>query len=115
MATKNKDGVVLDEELNRAAQFLPFDALKGLSEELRKREERHTRVEKVELSEEETADLNDKLCLLTGGDRVEITFYYKGHYLTIEGDVVKMVPQMHYLTIGQTNIPFDDIRSIKIL
>lgn len=115
MATKNKDGVVLDEELNRAAQFLPFDALKGLSEELRKREERRTRVEKVELSEEETADLNDKLCLLTGGDRAEITFYYKGHYLTIEGDVAKMVPQMHYLTIGQTNIPFDDIRSIKIL
>ena len=109
MATKNKDGVVLDEELNRAAQFLPFDALKGLSEELRKREE------KVELSEEETADLNDKLCLLTGGDRAEITFYYKGHYLTIEGDVVKMVSQMHYLTIGQTKIPFDDIRSIKIL
>lgn len=115
MATKNKDGVVLDEELNRAAQFLPFDALKGLSEELRKREERHTRVEKVELSEEEAADLNDKLCLLTGGDRAKITFYYKGHYLTLEGDVFKIVPQMHYLTIGQTRIPFDDIRSIKIL
>ena len=38
---------------DRAAQFQPFDALKGLQEELRAREERRTRVAKKELSEEQ--------------------------------------------------------------
>ena len=38
---------------DRARQFLPFDALKGLQEELRIREERRTRIEKKALSEEQ--------------------------------------------------------------
>lgn len=39
MANRNDD-------LNRAAQFLPFDALKGLSEEIQRRIERRSRIEK---------------------------------------------------------------------
>lgn len=47
-----------DEKLNRAAQFAPFDALKGLQEELRKREERRL---KKESPPEETSE-NDCDC-----------------------------------------------------
>ena len=36
----------------RAKLFAPFDAMKGLQEALRDREERHLRVEKHEISEE---------------------------------------------------------------
>ena len=36
----------------RAKQFMPFDAMKGLKEALVIREERHNRVEKRELSED---------------------------------------------------------------
>lgn len=36
----------------RAKQFMPFDAMKGLKEALAEREERHSRVEKRELSED---------------------------------------------------------------
>ena len=39
----------------RAKQFAPFDAMKGLQEALRDREERHSRVEKLEISEEQIA------------------------------------------------------------
>ena len=40
---------------DRAAQFQPFDALKGLQEELRAREERRTRVKTlVQLSQKKT-------------------------------------------------------------
>ena len=45
MENKNDDS-------NRAAQFLPFAALKGLSEELQNRIERRSRVDKIELSDE---------------------------------------------------------------
>ena len=37
----------------RAKQFMPFDAMKGLQEALRDREERHSRVEKHDISEEQ--------------------------------------------------------------
>ena len=40
------------DDVNRAAQFLPFDALKGLSEEIQSRIEKRSRIERKELSEE---------------------------------------------------------------
>ena len=46
---------------DRAKQFAPFDALKGLQEELRKREERLTRIQKRELSEETQAEIGKEL------------------------------------------------------
>lgn len=55
MAVKNNDGV------NRAAQFLPFDALKGLSEELQSRIEKRTRVPKHEFSDEKKEELSKTL------------------------------------------------------
>lgn len=112
--SSSNNRVVTDEELNRAAQFLPFDALKGLSEELRKREERRSRVERVELSDEEAETVNAELCKLRTGDTAEISFYYKGHYLTIEGTVGKIVPQMKYLTMGTERINFSDIAHIVV-
>ena len=44
--------------IERAKQFMPFDAMKGLNEALREREEKHLRVEKRELSEEAAARLS---------------------------------------------------------
>ena len=114
MASK-KNGIVFEEELNRAAQFLPFDALKGLSEELRKREDRRTQVQRVELAEEHAAVVNEQLCGLQTGSQVEICFYYKGHYLTVEGTINKIVPQMKYLTMGTERINFGDIYGIKLI
>ena len=38
---------------NRAAQFAPFDALKGLKEAIKERAERKSRISRRELSEEQ--------------------------------------------------------------
>lgn len=46
---------------NRAAQFQPFDALKGLQEELRMREERRNRVAKKEVSDEKAEEISKEL------------------------------------------------------
>lgn len=40
-------------QAERAKQFAPFDAMKGLQEALRDREERHARVERHDISEED--------------------------------------------------------------
>ena len=46
----------------RAKQFMPFDAMKGLAEALRDREERHSRVQKHGVSEEDQAQISETLC-----------------------------------------------------
>ena len=46
---------------------MPFDAMKGLQEALRDREERHLRTERRELSEEQAAELNAALSRLRDG------------------------------------------------
>ena len=51
----------------RAKQFMPFDAMKGLQEALRAREEQHARVEKRELSEEAARRLALTVSAMPGG------------------------------------------------
>jgi len=102
-------------KVNRAAQFLPFDALKGLSEALRKKEEEHNKVDRKELSEDQENDLSRNLCRATEGAHVEITFYSDGHYFSANGIVNEQNCMKNYLKIGDKKIFFEDIYSIEIL
>ena len=61
--------------LERAKQFLPFEALNGLKEELRRREVQYT--EKKELSEEKREELQETLQELSPGEHVIVTYYNK--------------------------------------
>ena len=109
MAAKNND------ELNRAAQFLPFDAMKGLSEELRFRIERRTMVERRELSEEDSEKISVFLSSLSTGDAVRILFFDSGRYIDIEC-IVDAVDSLHKtLTIGDKKIRYEDIAELRVL
>lgn len=70
-----------NDDLNRAAQFLPFDALKGLSEELQNRIERRSRVDKIELSDESKDAISNVLCRVKKGTEIRVKYYKNGHYL----------------------------------
>ena len=99
----------------RAKQFLPFDAMKGLSEALRKKEERRTRMARRELSEEEAEVLSRALLSVHAGDRVRIEIFRSGHYLNIEGTLEEIILPYRTLKIGKEKISFDDIFSLRIL
>ena len=99
---------------DRAAQFQPFDALKGLQEELREREERRTRVEKKELSEERVDEISSALAKIYKRMEVEVTFYCGGRYYNIKGIVVDKNDIYKYLVVGEGKIFYDDIYEIKI-
>ena len=100
---------------DRAAQFQPFDALKGLQEELRVREERRTRVEKKELSEEQIDALSVALSKIYKRSEVEITFYRAGHYYGLRGTVTDKNDIYKYIVVGEGKIFYDDIYEIKLL
>jgi len=100
---------------DRAKQFQPFDALKGLQEELRSREERRTRVVKKEISEEREEQISAELAKIYKRSDVEITFYRGGHYYSLEGTVLEKNDVYKYLLVGQERIYYTDIYELKLL
>ena len=100
---------------DRAKQFMAFDALKGLQEALRDREERRTRVKKKELPEEQIERISKVLSRLRKDSTVRITLYSKGHYLTIEGSVTEISHAYEYIKIGNERVYYDDIYKIAII
>ena len=101
--------------LDRAKQFMPFDALKGLREALAEREERRTRVERKEISEELIADISAKLSRLQVGDSVRVRFFSHGHYLDVESTVDAISSLDGYITLGKARVYFEDIIRMEII
>lgn len=103
------------ERVDRAAQFAPFDALKGLQEELRKREEEHSRIEKKELSDEEIEEISRTIVKLERGDRVKVLFFYLGKYVEVIGMLMNKNTTYKYITVDDSKLFFDDIIKIEII
>ena len=100
---------------DRAKQFMPFDALKGLQEELRIREERRTRVKKKTLSEDQIEKISRVLSIVSEGSKVAICLYSKGHYISVEGYVSEVGQIYEYIKIGNEKVFFEDIYRIAII
>lgn len=96
----------------RAKQFMPFAAVKGLTVALAKKEK--ICASKVELSEEMSAELNQKLNTLQKGTNVFVTYYCDGEYLKITGIVTKPDMQNRTLRVDDTKISFDDLLGVDI-
>ena len=99
---------------NRAAQFQPFDALKGLQEELRMREERRTRVEKKEVSEEMAEIISYEILKMQKGSKIKLIFYKDGRYYELCGMVTAKNDLYRYLIIGEEKIFYNDIYEICV-
>ena len=98
----------------RAKQFAPFDAMKGLQEALRDREERHTRVERHDISEEQMERNGEILAQLTAGTVVRLECYHAFHDVTVTGTVSRIDAARRYLKLGTEKYMFGDIYTIEI-
>lgn len=106
---------MIRKRVNRAAQFQPFDALKGLREALQAKEEKMAQVARRELPEEQQCELSDMLNKIERGLMIEVVFYFNGHYVSLIGQVENMNIAHKYLVVDKAKIYFDDIYSIVIL
>ena len=95
---------------DRAKQFMPFAALKGYEEALRRKEK--IVVEKVELSEEMKEELDRQFKQVSHNDIITVVYYAEEEYLKITGMVAKIDVDARYLKVVNTKIPFGDIYSI---
>lgn len=98
----------------RAKQFQPFDALKGLREELKLREMRVLEEEKRLLAEEEAAVLSRRLAALRGGELVEFSVYDRGHYRQGEGRVVGLDRNEGYLRLENERLCLLDLYRLRV-
>ena len=97
----------------RAKQFMPFDAMKGLQEALRDREEKYSRVERRERGEDALALWSSEITRLECGDRVKILYYHSFHEVEKTGLVEKVDMVYRYIIVAGEKIVFDDIYEMK--
>lgn len=97
----------------RAKIFMPFDAMKGLQEALRAKEEKRSRVDRRILSDEEAAALNAALNKLLKGDAVRITYYRSFRDAVKEGRVDTIDYVYRFVVVNNEKIFFDDIYAIS--
>ena len=98
----------------RAKQFAPFDAMKGLQEALRDREERHSRVERHGIYDEAAERNSRTLLKLQRGAKVEISCYSAFHDVVKRGTVTDVNIAYRRIKLNDEPILFDDIYSIRI-
>lgn len=75
-------------KVDRAKQFLPFDALQGFQEELKKKEIEFE--DKKELSEESCIELSSKINKMEIGKKVKIKYYKNRRYIEVTGIITKL-------------------------
>ena len=96
---------------DRAKQFMPFAALKGYPEALRKKEK--VVVPKVEVSEEYAEVLDRKLRKVKKNDMITVIYFHDGEYLKKTGMVSRIDETARILKVVNTKIGFDDIYDIE--
>lgn len=109
MGNKPKNRMDIGE---RAKQFTPFAALKGLPEALAERE--RIVVPKIELTEDMASQLDRKMQQVEPGKRITVVYFQGYEYLKIAGMAARIDKNCGFLQIVDTRIRFSDILDIDI-
>ena len=108
MAQRPKHKMLISD---RAKQFMPFSALRGLDEALAAKE--HISVPKAELSEEKERELDEKMKKLCCGHIASVIHFSRDEYIKTTGMVALMDETGRVLQIVNTKSNFDDIYDIN--
>ena len=98
---------------DRAAQFMPFAALRGYYELTREAE--RVREPRHEPTEEEALALSRTVEHLKRGDRVRVVHYDRDAYVATTGAVGEVDLVGRVIRIVRRPIALDDIRSIEVI
>ena len=110
MSTKNIRSKMSVE--NRAKQFMPFAALRGLPEALALKEK--VIVEKMELTDDMAEELDYVMKELQTGMMVTVIYFCKDEYLKKTGVVSRLDKTVRVLQVVECKIRFDDLLMIRV-
>ncbi len=97
----------------RAKQFIPFDAMKGLREALSLKDEKHSRVKRHGISDEQKAENSKIILRLKKNDYISIFCYQGFHDKYISGRISEINLDFKYINIDGIKIGFEDIYAIS--
>lgn len=100
---------------DRAKQFMPFDALKGLREALAEKERELEMVSRKELTEEVKAELDRKINALHSGETVSVRYFQQGQYVQLTGRVTRVSANRREIRILDAGLEEKKIRTEDIL
>lgn len=91
----------------RAKQFMPFAALKGLPDALAQKEK--IIVPKKELSDEYKEELDRILLQIQKKDIITVVYFHEDNYVRLTGMVSQIDKNAGYIMVVNTRIAFSDI------
>lgn len=96
----------------RAKQFAPFSALRGLPEELAEKEKviQPRRIPSTDMAEQ----LDRMLQAIRPGHMVTVVYYRRGQYLQRMGMVARVDCRLRVLQVVEEVISFDDLFEIRL-
>ena len=100
--------------IDRAKQFAPFDALKGLQDALRLKEFEHERISKGEVQEEQALKMSQELLNWEKSKTYKITYFDDGHYKNVEGAITLLL-DIGKIKIGNLKIDLENLFDIETI
>lgn len=97
----------------RAKQFMPFAALKGFDEEIRKRERK--RAERKILSPDRQEEIDWKLKQAVKDSNVSVMYFSDGEYVMQSGFVIFNDSETKRIGVSDSVIEYGDICDVEIL
>ena len=98
----------------RAKQFMPFAAVKGLEKAIIEQENQARRQPFVEQVDEEISRIDMVIRSLKKGMRICVTFFDRGQYRTVTGIVEEINEIQQILRVKEERIPFQRIQIIRV-
>ena len=95
--------------IERAKQFMPFDALKGFKEALKEKEK--IIVDKIDLCEDAIIEINNILINLKVGDIVKVVYFKQNEYIEVTGRISKI--KNNFFVIVKEKIMYNNIYRIE--
>ena len=96
----------------RAKQFMPFAAVKGLEEAILEQEQLLQRTERIEIGEEQVRKINRALNHLEKGKHISVKVYRDGRYQTIQGLVEQIDLAKGAMRVSGVLVPFESITDV---
>lgn len=98
---------------DRARQFLPFDALKGLREAIRIKEIEHERILKRDIDPDKAAKISNILISLEKDSKGKVIYFEEGFYYELNG-IIKLDIEKQSLIIDKKEILLENIFDILL-
>lgn len=97
----------------RAKQFAPYSALKGLGAVLRSAGQET--VERVILGEDAAQELDRCLRELRPGDSIRVRYYLRRQYVELSGEVKKIDLDRRTVQVDSVQVPIRDILRLETM